>query len=83
MKITRSGELEAYTPGTTSCAAEPDFTAVISVAGSRLTIGAVPVCAAKGVYSWKAAANALTLKATADKSCAPRSMLFTGVWRRR
>lgn len=30
MKITSGGELLAFTPGTTSCGAEPDFTATIS-----------------------------------------------------
>ena len=82
MKITSGGELAAYTPGTTSCAAEPDFTATISAAGSRLTIGPVPVCGTKGMYGWKAAGKTLTLQATADKRCSPRTLLFTGVWRK-
>jgi hypothetical protein len=82
MKITSGGKLAAYTPGTTTCGAFPDFTAHISVAGSHLTIGSVPVCATKGVYAWKAAASTLTLVATADKSCSPRTLLFTGVWKK-
>jgi hypothetical protein len=82
MKITSRGKLAAYTPGTTSCGSEPDFTATVSVAANHLTIGSVPVCATKGVYSWKAAAKTLMLQATADKSCSPRTVLFTGVWRR-
>jgi hypothetical protein len=82
VKITSGGKLAAYTPGTTTCGAFPDFTAHISVAGSHLTIGPVPVCAPKGVYTWKTAANTLTLQATADKSCAPRTLLFTGVWKK-
>ena len=43
MKITSGGKLAAYTPRTTSCGAVSDFTATISVSGSRLTIGSVPV----------------------------------------
>jgi hypothetical protein len=82
MKITSAGQLAAYTPGTTSCGAYPDFTATVSAAGSHLTIGAVPVCGTKGIYEWKAAANTLTLHATADKSCSPRTLLFTGVWKK-
>jgi hypothetical protein len=82
MKITSGGELLAFTPGTTSCGAEPDFTATISVLGGRLTIGPVPVCGRKGVYAWKAAARTLTLHATADKSCSARRLLSTGVWKK-
>ena len=83
MKITANGQLTAYTPGATACGAAGDFTATVSVAGNRLTIGAVPVCSAQGVYSWKAAAKTLTLKATADKLCTPRTLLFTGVWKKK
>jgi hypothetical protein len=79
----RSGELLAFTPGTTTCRGEADFTATISVAGRHLTIGAVPVCSTKGVYAWKTTAKTLTLKATADKACSPRRLLFTGVWTKR
>src|SRR5438552_15772134 len=59
MRISRNGDLLAFTPGTTSCSAEPDFTATVSVSGSHLTIGPLPLCAAKGVYTWKAAAKSL------------------------
>ena len=76
----KSGELLAYTPGTKNCSQEPDFTATISVAGRHLTIGAVPVCGARGSYTWEATPRALTLAATADKTCAARRLLFTGVW---
>ena len=82
IKITPAGKLAAYTPGTTSCGAYHDFTATISVAGSHLTIGSAPVCATKGVYTWKAAASTLTLHATADKSCSARTLVFTGVWKK-
>jgi hypothetical protein len=71
----------AFTPGTESCSAEPDFTGTISVAGSRVTIGQLPVCSTKGAYTWKAAGKALTLKATTD-SCPSRKLLFTGAWKK-
>jgi hypothetical protein len=82
VKITAAGKLAAYTPGTTRCGADRDFTAIISVSGSTLTIGAVPVCTPKGIYTWKTAASTLTLHATADKGCSPRRILFTGVWKK-
>ena len=81
MKITPAGKLVTYTPGTQSCGVYSDFTATVSVAGGRLTIGSVPICATKGVYTWKAAASRLTLHATCDKGCSPRVLLFTGVWK--
>jgi hypothetical protein len=79
MKITSGGKLAAYTPGTTRCDAFPDFTGTISVVGSRLTIGQLPVCPTKGAYTWKALKGALTLKATKD-GCSSRKLLFTGLW---
>ena len=82
MKITPGGKLVAYTPGIKSCGIYSDFTATVSVVGSRLTIGSVPICATKGVYTWKAAASSLTLHAASDKSCRPRALLFTGVWKK-
>jgi hypothetical protein len=82
IKITPAGKLVTYRPGTKSCGVYSDFTATVSVAGSRLTIGSVPICPTKGVYTWKAAASGLTLHATADKSCSSRVLLFTGVWKK-
>jgi hypothetical protein len=82
--IKKGGTLAAYPPGTmTPCGAYADFTATVSVTGNRLTIGRVPVCATKGVYSWRASGNSLTLHATADKACSARALLFTGVWKRK
>jgi hypothetical protein len=80
MKITKGGELLAFTPGTKSCGAQPDFTGTISVAGRRLTIGQLPVCNTKGTYTWKAA-KGLRLKVTRDR-CPSRKLLFTGVWKK-
>jgi hypothetical protein len=82
LRITPAGKLAAYTPGSTKCNAYSDFTAVDSVTGNALTIGVVPVCGTKGVYAWKATQKTLTLRATADGQCAPRKLLFTGVWKR-
>jgi hypothetical protein len=80
--MTPAGRLAAYTPGSTKCDAYSDFTAALSVTGNALTIGPVPVCATKGVYTWKATRNTLTLRATADSNCAVRRLLFAGVWRK-
>jgi len=82
IKITRLGKLAAYTPGTTACNANSDFTATVSVTKNVLTIGSVPICATKGAYTWKASTTTLTLQAKADKSCAARALLLTGVWRK-
>jgi hypothetical protein len=81
LQIRRAGELLAYTPGTTNCRQQPDFTATVSVVGRHVTIGAVPVCTTKGAYAWKATTKTLTLKATAD-NCSLRRLLFTGVWKK-
>jgi hypothetical protein len=81
MKITKSGELLAFTPGMTSCSEAPDFTGAISVAGGRLTIGPLPVCPARGTFTWKAAGRELTLEATRD-GCPSRKLLFSGAWKR-
>jgi hypothetical protein len=83
MKFTPAGKLVAYAPGMTSCGAYSDIPATVSVAGSHLTIGPLPLCATKGVYTWKAGASTLTLRVTADKRCSARALLFTGVWRRK
>ena len=82
VKITRAGNLAAYTPGSKKCGAAPDFTTTVSAAGRKLTIGPVPLCSTKGHYIWKASAKTLTLRATADKKCSGRSRIFTGVWKR-
>ena len=82
MSIKRGGSLALFMPGT-SCSGFVDFTTTLSVATGRLTIGTVPVCASKGVYSWKVSGRLLTLRALADKKCPPRLGLFTGVWKRK
>jgi hypothetical protein len=83
VQITRAGRLNAYPPGTTNCGGSADFASTVTVAGSRFTIGKVPVCVLPGAYSWKATATTLTLHTTSDPSCSPRRILFSGVWTRR
>jgi hypothetical protein len=85
LKITvdrRFGRLAAYTPGTRRCGDSPDFTWPITVLGNHVTVGIWPVCERFGLYTWKAAANTLTLQATAIETCSPRRRLFAGVWRK-
>ncbi len=77
--ITRSGQLEVYTPGGTS----PNFTADLTFAGTRVTIGEVPICATKGRYAWSASGRTLRLRVLADKACPARVALFGGVWTRK
>lgn len=77
----KSGELSAFTPGMRSCKLEPDFTGTISVSGSHLTIGPLPVCPDKASYTWKSGATTLALKAVKD-DCPSRKLLFTGVWKK-
>jgi hypothetical protein len=76
----KGGQLSAFTPGMTSCSVSPDFTGTLSVTGGRVTIGPLPVCPTKGIYSWKIGKKSLTLKAISD-TCAARKLLFTGVWK--
>ena len=83
MRISSGGELAAFTPGTTSCSAQPDFTGTVSVTGGHLTIGPLPVCAKKAVYTWKAGATGLTLHVASGESCAARRLLFTGAWKKK
>jgi hypothetical protein len=83
IQITRSGKLYAFTPGMTSCTGVGDFSASVSVAAHRLTIGHVPVCANKGVYSWRVSGKLLTLGAVSDHACPSRLRLFVGVWKRK
>ena len=82
IQITRAGRLRAFTPGMTSCTGAGDFSASVSVAAGRLTIGHVPVCANNGVYSWKASGKRLTLRAVSETACPDRRGLFVGVWKR-
>ena len=66
--ITRAGRLAAYTPGSKHCDAYCGLHArTISVTGSRLTIGKVPICPTKGTYSWKSGVR--LADAASDSGC--------------
>lgn len=82
IEVSKTGRLDAYTPGSSCGPAAGDFTASVSVAANRFTIGAVPVCASKGVYSWRVSGRSLTLRALADKACPARLGLFAGIWKK-
>lgn len=82
IRIKSGGRLDAYLPGG-NCGSFADFTTSVSAAPRRLTIKPVPVCVSSGVYSWRVSGRLLTLQAVADKNCAPRIGLFTGVWKRK
>jgi hypothetical protein len=82
IEISKAGRLDAYTPGTRCGPAAGDFTASVSAVAKRLTIGSVPVCATRGVYSWKVSGNSLTLRALADRACSARVGLFVGIWKK-
>jgi len=49
------------------------------VSGTRLTVGATPVCTGKGRYQWKLVGKTLTHKKVAD-TCPGRAVVFAGVW---
>lgn len=78
--IKKSGTLVAYTPGV-KCGSNGDFTGALSVKANRLTIGPLPVCPAKGTYSWKVSGRSLSLHRLVD-GCADRVGLFSGVWKK-
>ena len=85
--VSKDGGVKVYTPGgyRPGCSAAktciPDFSTSFFII-RNLIIASVPVCTARGTYSWKASGRALTLKAIADQQCGPREALFTGVWKR-
>jgi hypothetical protein len=83
MTIKKGGSVALFTPGSGCGGSFADFRTSLSVAAGRLTFNSVPVCTSKGVYSWKVSGKSLTLRAVADKQCAPRIGLFTGVWKRK
>ena len=70
---------DAYLPG---CGACQDFTTSFGTTGGRLTLGSVPVCSFKGVYSWRLAGRALIVTPVADKRCVVRETFFGGHWKR-
>jgi len=82
IEISKAGRLDAYTPGTRCGPAEGDFSTHVSVVAGRFTIGSVPICAAKGVYSLKVSGSSVTFRVLADKTCPARVGLFVGLWKK-
>jgi hypothetical protein len=61
-----------------------DFNPEVVVKGDQLTIDSVPICPGQiGRYSWRAAADILTLTVVDDGGCVAAAALFGGTWHRR
>jgi hypothetical protein len=61
-----------------------DFNPEVVVKGDQLTIDSVPICPGQiGRYSWRAAADTLTLTVVDDGGCVAAAALFGGTWHRR
>jgi hypothetical protein len=69
-----------YRPGCSACT--EDFTTTFRPNGGRLTLGSVPVCSFKGVYSWHLTGRTLIVTPVADKRCVVRATFFGGRWKR-
>jgi hypothetical protein len=69
-----------YQPGCGACT--EDFTTTFRPNGARLTLGSVPVCSFKGVYSWHLTGRTLIVTPVADKKCVVRATFFGGRWKR-
>jgi hypothetical protein len=82
--VKKTGAIIIYRPGDyrPGCGACEDFATTISTAGARLTLGNVPVCSFKGLYSWSVSGRTATLKPVADKRCQVRETFFGGRWKR-
>ena len=83
--VKKTGAVIVYLPGgyrrgCGSCT--PDFETTVTTAGARLTLGSVPVCSFKGVYSWVLSGRTLIVKPIADKRCQVRETFFGGRWKR-
>ena len=59
-----------------------DVTTTFRPSGARLTLGSVPVCSFKGVYSWRLSGTGLVVKPVADTRCDVRAIFFGGRWTR-
>src|SRR5262249_56644048 len=62
--IKPNGDLGAANPSTQKCNGYQDFGGHITVRGSTLTIGPLPVCRGSAGYVWKATATTMTLRHT-------------------
>jgi hypothetical protein len=84
--IKKPGTVTVYLPGDyrTSCgsACSEDFTTTFRPTGGRLTLGSVPVCSFKGVYSWRLVGRTLIVRPVADTRCVVRATFFGGRWKR-
>jgi hypothetical protein len=82
--IKKTGAIIIYLPGEyrPGCGSCKDFATTISTAGARLTLGRVPVCSFKGVYSWLVSGRTAILKPVADERCQLRETFFGGRWKR-
>jgi hypothetical protein len=83
--VKKNGVLVVYLPGEyrrgcISCT--PDFETTVTTARARLTLGSVPVCSFKGVYSWVFSGRTLIVKPISDKRCKVRETFFGGRWKR-
>ncbi len=83
VRIQSSGAFDAYTPGSTKCDANWDFTSHVSVRSGRLTIGHDEICPTNGVYTVKPARDSFVLKTVSDSSCSDRARLLAGAWKRK
>jgi hypothetical protein len=83
--IKKTGAVTVYKPGEyrASCGSVcEDFTTTFRPNGGRLTLGSVPVCSFKGVYSWHLTGSTLIVRPVADKRCVVRATFFGGRWKR-
>ena len=83
--IKKTGSVTVYKPGEyrTSCSSFcEDFTTTFRPNGGRLTLGSVPVCSFKGVYSWHLTGSTLIVRPVADTRCVVRETFFGGRWKR-
>jgi hypothetical protein len=84
--IKRTGAVTVYKPGEyrTSCGSScsEDFTTTFRPNGGRLTLGSVPVCSFKGLYSWHLTGSTLIVRPVADTRCVVRATFFGGRWKR-
>jgi hypothetical protein len=82
--VKKTGFITIYRPGgyVPGCGGCQDFTTTFITTGGRLTLGSVPVCSFKGVYSWRLAGRTLIVTPVADKKCVVRETFFGGRWNR-
>ena len=82
--VKKTGVITIYRPGDylAGCGACQDFTTTFRTTGGCLTLGPVPVCSFKGVYTWQLVGTTLVVRPLADKRCVVRETFFGGRWKR-